>query len=440
MLILAVAMVPSMAAGQVSPAPQPDNAGIALTSVQFGGGEIFLVPAWQGDAIAPGETSGEETQRLLGGFSFGANLISRIGDIGEAPVYVEWMGSVLLGVGRSIDRTAYSGNEELLVTGVSAPTSGTVDLVIGAGTATATGTVSLTDSTGDTGSVSGSASSPPGNNATAQYSVTTTETGAVGLALTTDGSGPEAAGFGVVADADGFALVGVGNLENAEVTSSIRETLLMASQKVMFSSPFRFDDGWTVTPKFGPAYNLIARSVHQETLIDVQEAEGLGDVIPMFGLEHDDDLVAHYAGGIIGASLSGPVAEGWRFSVGTEVGVSGYWADYDGAAAAILPGAGRVTLPDTSQAVSGMTLYNRVSGGLTYLDPDGFTVNLGVHVERLGDVPYIQTTPVNTADADFNAGNTEAEYSASGETYYERSIATGPMWNVGATISLTNRF
>ncbi|MCD7059646.1 hypothetical protein [Pelagibacterium xiamenense] len=437
-LILAFAMTPAVVLGQDAPA-QPANAGITFNSVQFGGGEIFLVPGWEGDAVAPGETSGE-TNYVLGGFSFGASLFSRIGEVGEAPIYVGWTGALFVGLGESTDTTTYSGNDPLLITGPTGPTAGTIDLVTGSGAATASGTATLTDSTGDTANVTSSASSPPGDNAVAQFSVTTTETGAALVALTTDGAGPDASAFSLIADDNGFALVGVGDLEDTTVTSRTSETLLMTSQKVMFSSPITLDDGWAITPTLGPSYNLIARSVHQETLVDVEEPGGLGDTIPLFGIEHDDNLTAHYLGGIIGASISGPIADGWRFSVGTELGVSGYWADYEGTAAAVIPGVTGISLPGTDDSLSGATLYNRVSGGVTYLDQNGLTLSFGVHVERLGDVPYVQTTEVSSPDADFSGGDTEANYSASGETYYEKSIATGPMWNVGATISLTNRF
>lgn len=436
-LFTALALAPAAVQGQ--PIDYTGQAPRLLGSGHFVGYEHFYLPGWTEDSVSPGGVyAAPRTDEVAAG-AFGIGLVWQPGKLGDRPLFLEWNGAVITGSGAVRSTQTYSGNGRLLITGGSAPTSGTINLTTGVGTAS--GTANITDSTGDTATISSSASSPPGPNYVSQFASSNTASGGTYVALTTDGSGANGAAYGFVADRNGYALIGVGAVDGTSVTSSTNQTILMTTQRFMFSTPIPLgDNGWRVTPRLGPDYRLMLRSVRQQTLVDIDEGAGIGTPQPQIGITHQDNLTAQYFGAVAGVTLSGPIGERLRISVGAEGGLSGYWADYQGRMSAVLPGAGAVILPETLRSIGGLTFTSRLSAGLSYNTPAGFTVSLGGHVDRLEDVPYLTSTTVNAPNASFNAGQTGASYTGNGETYYQTNVATAPMWNAGISISISGRF
>lgn len=435
-LFLVLAMSPSAALAQATSSAKPGFD--ILGSGHFAGYEELHFPGWTGDAVAPGGARGTRREDVVYGGAFGVGVVARVGRVKNAPVLLEWNGAVITGSGAVSSTQTYNGKDALLLTGGSAPTSGTISLTTGSGTAS--GTVSITDSAGDSATIVSSASSPPGPNSIAQYAVSTTAKGAAFLALTTDGTGPAGSGYAFVADNNGYALIGVGDLNGSRVTLSTDQVVLMTTQRLMFSMPIQVGKGWSITPKIGPNYDLILRSVRHQTRVDIDEGPGTNHTIPDIGITHRDNLSGHYFGGLAGASISGPLGERFRFSLGLEAGLAAYWMNYAGSSSAVLPGLGSVELPGDNQSASGLTFSSRLTGGLSYQTPAGFTVGIGGHIDRLEDVPFLTTTTLNAPNASFAGTGSSASYTGSGETYYQKTLATAPMWRAGVSLSISGRF
>ena len=423
--------------------PLPEDASLFLIGVGLSlGGTVFVLPGWPIDSVTPGSRT-----RWLDGFASAGPSLDygvAVGASGltQYPLIFELGGALTAASGEQISSQLLTGKGSLLLTGEAA-SAGTINLATGpvGGNIIADGTIHISDSTGDTVTINSTASSVIGTNAQiSSFAYSQTNTGLAFIALTTDGTGAEAAAYGAIADDRGFSFIGVGDVDGSNITSSVRNTLFHTSHQLSVAVPISLNHGWAITPRIGPTYRHLGDAVDRITQIDIDEGGALSPKTPLISLSHRDELTSHYLGVIAGISISGPIASGWRFALGVEGGLAGFWTNYNGSSTTIFPGTRDINLPGQTGSLSGVTGLGGIKGSITHSLSNGTLITLTAHADYLADVPFLQNTQVNAPNASYTAGQSVAAFSSTAETYSTNAIGITSSWLLGARLSFARSF
>ncbi|MDP3960362.1 MAG: hypothetical protein Q8Q26_09955 [Pseudorhodobacter sp.] len=325
-----------------------------------------------------------------------------------------------------------------MLTSPNAP-SGTIDLTttISATDAQADGTTTV----GGIATITSSASSPLGpGNEISQYAYSPTPTGGTFVALTASGDTGQAAAYGAIFDADGFAFVGVGGIDGTTVSSTVRDLLVSTETSLMLAKRVPLNGGWTLVPKIGPTYVQTRRHMSNITSVNINEGVLLPNDTPLIGLSQHDVLSTRYLGLVAGIGASKQLTDTLGLSLDVTAGLAGMRGHYDGAYSADLTGQAATNIDVANQSYSGHSYLGRMSINLDKKMKRGGVMSVGLFGNYMSAVPTVIATGTGTPDATISSGNTSATYDGTGQSHYTRSVVNRASFNYGITLTFIMRF
>jgi hypothetical protein len=348
------------------------------------------LPGWN---AAPTDIFGgtENSRWTDDGLALGFKLDLPIGEIGAQPLILEWNGSVADLSSSSSSRTSLAGQTTYDMQ-IGNTLNGSINTLAttapGTLPATATADVTVNDSAGGTAHIHADASSPAGGRTT-QFASSSAVTGGAFEALVTNGDSQTSAAFAAYGDNTGFTLAAIGDLSTSAILSTRSEDTTVVDQTLLLGAPIDLNDGWSVTPKFGPTYRLINRDVDFTRTIDIGESVA-GVAIPAVGIAQSDELDARYIGAIGGLTVTKWLQPDLSLSLDAKLGAAYLRSRYRSQFSAIIPNvaiAASDLLQDTRHDTSMLAGLN---AGVRYAAKENVIVSFNAGVDFTSKVPTIE--------------------------------------------------
>jgi hypothetical protein len=360
-----------------------------------------------------------------------------LGTVNGRAMLLEW--NKMLGVStRSGSKSISLAGSGPVFLSLGAPPTGTMSVATNtaASPVTTNASVNVTDRTGDSATITSSASSPPGGSVT-QYAISKTNKGGAFTALTTDGSSATAASYGAIFDAGGFAFIGTGDLGDTHLDRTWTDATLTLRQEFLFDFPLAVEGSWDVTLRAGPSYEFTQRSITRTETI-VLDPTVAGVTLPEFGIDSRDNLSTHSLGITGGLALSQDINEEWSLTLGATGTLDMYRSEYVGEIDLFGPSTEHVPKSRGTRDIM-WGAKGRAGAQLDLWRPLGAGV---VAVSFLGEYQWGQPTLAArtvSAPAIVSGGGTHT-FTGSGTSLIDTVLGTASAWNAGIGLSYSVRF
>lgn len=325
------------------------------------------------------------------GLNLGISLDLPLGQIGSQPFVLEWNGSIADLSSNSTDRTSLAGQNSLNLSFGNAA-NGSVNTLtaspLGVLPAAAVADVTVNDSAGGTAHIHSTASSSDPTGRITQFASSSSITGGVFTALVTNGGTPSAAAYAAYADNTGLTLQATGDLSNSAIVDEHSEDATVVDQELLLGAPIDLQDGWTITPKFGPMYRSIDRDVDfRRTLVIGASIPGVA--VPQIGVEQNDELDARYVGALAELGITKALQPDLSVSLDARFGGAYLHSRYRSHYSAVLPSVSTGPFDFVSETRNDASLLAGIGAGLRYAPKENLLVGLDAGVDYVNKVPTI---------------------------------------------------
>ena len=334
------------------------------------------------------------SMRLLGAQADYGFALPLSGGAGQAPAgWLEFGGSIgtLSGDSRVISRHGGGGPMQMN-TGREPDGRISLQTRTDARGARASGQVRVTDPTGSSVTVDGSAFSPTGGSARiTQYAFSSTGHSGALLALTTDGDVLTASAYGTIYDPDGFQFVATGDLEGTIVDERVSESISFNSHDMLVSAPVPSDGGWNVTVRAGPTLRRMSRHAVTSTGIGI-ESTVPGASLPSIDITQRDEISVRYAGALAGVGFSRALNPRMRLLIDLRGGLTALSGSHRRRAEARIGTLGAGEHFEQAQRVTGHSALASLAVRVTHMPAPNTAASLGLFGNHVSHVPTLAAT------------------------------------------------
>lgn len=255
--------------------------------------------------------------------------------------------------------------------------------------ALAAGRIRVSDPTGGSVTVTGSAFSPTGGGAKiTQHAFSPTGNSGALLALTTDGDALTASAYGAIYDPDGFQFVATGDLEGTVVDERIGESFNYDSHNMLVSGRLPSTGGWNVTMRAGPTLRRMSRRAVISTGIEVRPTVP-GSSLPSLEITQRDAISVRYLGALAGIGLSRALNPRTRLSIDLRGGLAAYRGNHRRRAEARIGALGSGKHVEQAQPVTGRSGLASLSVSLSHNPAPNTALSLSLFGEHVSHVPTL---------------------------------------------------
>lgn len=267
----------------------------------------------------------------------------------------------------------------------------------------------------------------------------------LGATATNQGAVNSAAAYGAVAASDGGIFLGAGDLTGLTVTTDVSREFVFGGLDATVASSTNVN-AMAVQAYAGPSYKFVGQSANTKISVDIPEVAPSAATFPTYSMDRTEALFASYFGGVVGGSLSTPIAENLIFSLGLEGGAYYVRETMRGDESYSIGGGAVTPVPLTTVTnANGIELSNdgvawsaRVSPSITMAMSPRRQLSIGASVDYLSRVATMSRSAAETATNTY-AGTSDGTlaYNAPSQT---NGLTFAPMWSITPTISFTGQF
>jgi len=374
------------------------------------------------------------------GETFGVGGAIRVGGDDERPVFLEFGLSTLRGQSRS--QTAQSLITEtpyVFATRVSPIGDLSLNTFTDGTGAYATSIVNLTDGSGDDGSISSTTFSPPGGQ-TSVFAFTPTDAGGLFTSVVTDGSGAIAGALGAIFDESGAVVIANGNSPGTEVISARRDRVEFTDGSVRLSTVVPLANGLTLVPRGGLVLQSFGRLTDLTQTISVADGFAADPATPALSISQRTDLRTNLTGLSVGLGLSWPLSDGWRVSLGADIGAAQGRSRYSSSEAVALGLQQVQNIAGPHGHDTNIARMGRISVGVSRQLAPGAVLSMTLYSQATTGIPYLARRNIASVSPVVSADGNDASLAVSGATNQDFEIRYGDLRNWGVSISLVWRF
>ncbi|QQR38659.1 hypothetical protein JI748_12915 [Devosia rhizoryzae] len=393
-------------------------------------------------------TFSPKTSGFGAGLNYGVSGGMSVGRAGNFDVGVGLSGFLTFGSSNNRVVDSFSGPGTVNISGYTTPANASINLSTNVipGTSTATSDIDHTNPQGGREDVTVTDTNIGGAD---NIGTVTTAGGANSFALnavaTGQGTVNSAAAYGAVAATDGGIFLGAGDLTGLSITTDVSRGFVFTGldATVAFSTSV---NAMAVQAYAGPSYKFIGQSSNTRISVDIPEIAPSATVFPTYSMERTEALFASYFGGVVGGSMSAPIADNLIFSLGLEGGAYYVRETMRGNESySVAGGVTPVPLTTVNNAngvdfsADGLAWSARISPSVTMALSPRTQLTLGASVDYLSRVATMSRRAAATTStyAGTGNGNGTLAYNNAAQT---NGLTFAPMWSITPTVSFTGQF
>ncbi|MFQ6550200.1 hypothetical protein AADZ90_019815 [Aestuariibius sp. 2305UL40-4] len=261
------------------------------------------------------------------------------------------------------------------------------------------------------------------------------ENGSALVTITTDGAAESAGALALLVGAEGYALIGAGDdLSDSEALAYREVSVDTGELRMLFGRTLERENGWTVTPRFGPVFGRTQSDSHQSLRFDIAEAPGAVRPLPTISITDQDELDTKSIGIVAAAAFERQIADRWSMQIGLEAAVKHNHSDLVSRTRVSIPDLSDTRMPATKDDASGVSVEALTSLDFSYQLDRGGVLTVGVFGSYTSGYPTVER---HGSSGSGSSGGGSASYVSDGSGSIESRVGETDLWNYGVHTGFT---